>query len=193
MLLYRLMSSLTDPWCQSLSQCPDSTCKQDLLAYLQRIALYCHQLNICSKVKAEVQNLGGELVVSGVSLTLFKPVETLSTVYGHRCAKDPRVKVSLFPSGKMVKPIRCIFNVFFVVVFFNLVLPKQIKNTQTCWLQLLVVISSWFFKKIFPALYSLYFMSINFINGNGYEADIIAFSILERTNATQIFPNPFTT
>lgn len=48
-------------------QCPDSACKQDLLAYLQRIALYCHQLNICSKVKAEVQNLGGELVVSGVS------------------------------------------------------------------------------------------------------------------------------
>uniref|UniRef100_A0A8C1LHR1 Catenin alpha-2 n=1 Tax=Cyprinus carpio TaxID=7962 RepID=A0A8C1LHR1_CYPCA len=50
-------------------QCPDSACKQDLLAYLQRIALYCHQLNICSKVKAEVQNLGGELIVSGVSLT----------------------------------------------------------------------------------------------------------------------------
>ncbi|KPP61011.1 hypothetical protein Z043_120937, partial [Scleropages formosus] len=45
--------------------CPDSACKQDLLAYLQRIALYCHQLNICSKVKAEVQNLGGELIVSG--------------------------------------------------------------------------------------------------------------------------------
>jgi len=38
------------------------------LAYLQRIALYCHQLNICSKVKAEVQNLGGELIVSGVRL-----------------------------------------------------------------------------------------------------------------------------
>ena len=37
------------------------------MAYLQRIALYCHQLNICSKVKAEVQNLGGELIVSGVS------------------------------------------------------------------------------------------------------------------------------
>uniref|UniRef100_A0A8D1KLG0 Catenin alpha 1 n=1 Tax=Sus scrofa TaxID=9823 RepID=A0A8D1KLG0_PIG len=51
----------------ALPQCPDSACKQDLLAYLQRIALYCHQLNICSKVKAEVQNLGGELVVSGVS------------------------------------------------------------------------------------------------------------------------------
>lgn len=51
----------------SPSQCPDSSCKTDLLAYLQRIALYCHQLNICSKVKAEVQNLGGELVVSGVS------------------------------------------------------------------------------------------------------------------------------
>lgn len=52
-------------------QCPDSACKQDLLAYLQRIALYCHQLNICSKVKAEVQNLGGELIVSGVSWYLY--------------------------------------------------------------------------------------------------------------------------
>lgn len=72
------------PWEQGLSQwgwehivlnflshqCPDSACKQDLLAYLQRIALYCHQLNICSKVKAEVQNLGGELVVSGVSVAM---------------------------------------------------------------------------------------------------------------------------
>ncbi|XP_036068546.1 catenin alpha-2 isoform X2 [Oryzias melastigma] len=48
------------------ARCPDSACKQDLLAYLQRIALYCHQLNICSKVKAEVQNLGGELIVSGL-------------------------------------------------------------------------------------------------------------------------------
>ncbi|RMC14540.1 hypothetical protein DUI87_09637 [Hirundo rustica rustica] len=51
-------------------QCPDSACKQDLLAYLQRIALYCHQLNICSKVKAEVQNLGGELIVSGMGAGL---------------------------------------------------------------------------------------------------------------------------
>uniref|UniRef100_A0AAY4E602 Uncharacterized protein n=1 Tax=Denticeps clupeoides TaxID=299321 RepID=A0AAY4E602_9TELE len=50
-------------------ECPDSTCKQDLLAFLQRIALFCHQLNICSKVKAEVQNLGGELVVSGSALS----------------------------------------------------------------------------------------------------------------------------
>ncbi|XP_070612976.1 catenin alpha-2 isoform X2 [Erythrolamprus reginae] len=60
-------------------QCPDSACKQDLLAYLQRIALYCHQLNICSKVKAEVQNLGGELIVSGPggqsTFTTFYEVE----------------------------------------------------------------------------------------------------------------------
>lgn len=62
----RKLSALVGSGCLSLSQCPDSACKQDLLAYLQRIALYCHQLNICSKVKAEVQNLGGELVVSGV-------------------------------------------------------------------------------------------------------------------------------
>merc|ERR1719500_2113397 len=47
-------------------QCPESTTKKDLIAYLQRIALYCHQLNITSKVKADVQNVSGELVVSGL-------------------------------------------------------------------------------------------------------------------------------
>merc|ERR1719414_2565675 len=43
-------------------QCPESCTKNDLLAYLQRIALYCHQLNITSKVKADVQNVSGELI-----------------------------------------------------------------------------------------------------------------------------------
>merc|ERR1719188_1757958 len=47
-------------------QCPESTTKKDLLAYLQRLALYCHQLNITSKVKADVQNVSGELIVSGL-------------------------------------------------------------------------------------------------------------------------------
>ena len=31
-------------------QCPESTTKKDLLAYLERIRLYCHQLNITSRV-----------------------------------------------------------------------------------------------------------------------------------------------
>lgn len=47
-------------------QCPESDTKKDLIAYLQRIALYCHQLNITSKVKADVQNISGNLIVSGV-------------------------------------------------------------------------------------------------------------------------------
>ncbi|KAH9362962.1 hypothetical protein HPB48_014256 [Haemaphysalis longicornis] len=46
-------------------QCPESSTKKDLIAYLQRIALYCHQLNITSKVKADVQNISGNLIVSG--------------------------------------------------------------------------------------------------------------------------------
>nr|XP_006815572.1 PREDICTED: catenin alpha-2-like [Saccoglossus kowalevskii] len=46
--------------------CPHSQSKDDLVAYLQRIALYCHQLNICSKVKAGVQSVSGELVVSAL-------------------------------------------------------------------------------------------------------------------------------
>ena len=51
---------------QIADQCPESSTKNDLLAYLQRIALYCHQLNITSRVKADVQNVSGELVVSGL-------------------------------------------------------------------------------------------------------------------------------
>lgn len=53
---------------QIAEQCPESSTKKDLLAYLQRIALYCHQMNITSKVKADVQNISGELIVSGVSV-----------------------------------------------------------------------------------------------------------------------------
>eukprot|EP00095_Tigriopus_kingsejongensis_P002507 maker-scaffold185_size275389-snap-gene-0.14 protein:Tk02507 transcript:maker-scaffold185_size275389-snap-gene-0.14-mRNA-1 annotation:"catenin alpha" len=34
---------------QIADMCPESSTKKDLLAYLQRIALYCHQLNITSK------------------------------------------------------------------------------------------------------------------------------------------------
>ncbi|KAI1278083.1 Catenin alpha [Halotydeus destructor] len=51
---------------QIAEQCPESSTKNDLLAYLQRIALYCHQLNITSKVKADVQNISGNLIVSGL-------------------------------------------------------------------------------------------------------------------------------
>ena len=36
---------------QIADQCPESSTKKDLLAYLQRIALYCHQLNITSRVR----------------------------------------------------------------------------------------------------------------------------------------------
>merc|ERR1719215_1405133 len=51
---------------QIADQCPESSTKNNLLAYLQRIALYCHQLNITSRVKADVQNVSGELIVSGL-------------------------------------------------------------------------------------------------------------------------------
>ena len=52
---------------QIADQCPESSTKKDLIAYLQRIALYTHQLDITSKVKADVQNISGNLIVSGVS------------------------------------------------------------------------------------------------------------------------------
>nr|KAF6424714.1 catenin alpha 3 [Molossus molossus] len=52
---------------QIANQCPDPSCKQDLLAYLEQIKFYSHQLKICSQVKAEIQSLGGELIMSAVS------------------------------------------------------------------------------------------------------------------------------
>ncbi|KAJ7385581.1 Catenin alpha-1 [Desmophyllum pertusum] len=47
-------------------KCPDSSSKNDLIAYVQRIALYSHQLTITARVKADVQMISGELVVSGL-------------------------------------------------------------------------------------------------------------------------------
>ena len=64
-------------------QCPDSSSKNDLLAYLERISLYCHQLNITSKVKADVQNISGELIVSGVSNEMM-----ICGLYGFPCGMD---------------------------------------------------------------------------------------------------------
>lgn len=54
--------------------CPEGSIKNDLLSYLGQIALYCHQLNITSKVKADVQNISGDLVLSGVNIILFNTV-----------------------------------------------------------------------------------------------------------------------
>uniref|UniRef100_A0A8D1G018 Catenin alpha 1 n=1 Tax=Sus scrofa TaxID=9823 RepID=A0A8D1G018_PIG len=84
----------------ALPQCPDSACKQDLLAYLQRIALYCHQLNICSKVKAEVQNLGGELVVSGVSSIWEESCVGRGSERGHPRALTVDSAMSLIQAAK---------------------------------------------------------------------------------------------
>ncbi|CAO4379384.1 unnamed protein product [Caenorhabditis nigoni] len=44
----------------------DSRTKEDLLSYLPKITLYCQQLNICSKVKADITQIGNEMVVSAL-------------------------------------------------------------------------------------------------------------------------------
>ena len=38
-----------------LLQCPDKQCQKDIIAYLERIQLYCHQLKITSAVKADLK------------------------------------------------------------------------------------------------------------------------------------------
>ena len=47
------------------------------MAYIQRIALYSHQLTITARVKADVQMISGELVVSGVSISLIEVVSNV--------------------------------------------------------------------------------------------------------------------
>ena len=46
--------------------CPEDWARNELSAHINKIKFYCHQLNMCAKVKAEVQNIAGELVVSGL-------------------------------------------------------------------------------------------------------------------------------
>ena len=62
-------------------QCPDSSSKNDLLAYIQRIALYSHQLTITARVKADVQMISGELVVSGVSVSLIAVISDVLRLF----------------------------------------------------------------------------------------------------------------
>ena len=64
---------------QIAGRCPESATKSDLLAYLGRITLYCHQLNITSKVKADVHQVSGELIVSGLdsAMSLIQAAKNL--------------------------------------------------------------------------------------------------------------------
>merc|ERR1712141_229425 len=96
---------------QVADQCPESSTKNDLLAYLERIRLYCHQLNITSRVKADVQNVSGELVVQGLdsATSLIQAAKNLMnsvvlTVKSSYVAstKYPRQAAA---SGKNAKPI----------------------------------------------------------------------------------------
>ncbi|XP_055503152.1 catenin alpha-3-like isoform X1 [Leucoraja erinacea] len=84
---------------QIANQCQDPSCKQDLLAYLEQIKLYSHQLKICSKVKAEIQNLSEELIVSALdSITslILSAKNLMNTVVD-------TVKMSYIASIKIVR------------------------------------------------------------------------------------------
>ena len=51
---------------QIAEACPDISTQHDLQAYLSKIIALSHQLTMCAQVKAEVQQIAGEMVVSGV-------------------------------------------------------------------------------------------------------------------------------
>lgn len=61
---------------QKLAQnCPHSHTKSDLLAYIQRITLYSHQLTVTARIKADVQMIGGETIIMDVE-TVKSLIET---------------------------------------------------------------------------------------------------------------------
>nr|XP_023480093.1 catenin alpha-3 isoform X5 [Equus caballus] len=84
---------------QIANQCPDPSCKQDLLAYLEQIKFYSHQLKICSQVKAEIQNLGGELIMSALDsvTSLIQAAKNLMN------AVVQTVKMSYIASTKIIR------------------------------------------------------------------------------------------
>ena len=49
-----------------IQACSEDWARNELSAHINKIKFYCHQLNMCAKVKAEVQNIAHELVVSGL-------------------------------------------------------------------------------------------------------------------------------
>lgn len=84
---------------QIANQCPDPSCKQDLLSYLEQIQLYSHQLKICSQVKSEIQNLGGELITSALDsvTSLIQAAKNLMN------AVVQTVKMSYIASTKIIR------------------------------------------------------------------------------------------
>ncbi|KAK6012360.1 hypothetical protein OSTOST_22494 [Ostertagia ostertagi] len=76
----------------------DSNTKADLFAYLSRITLYCQQLNICSKVKADVQQIGND------GLFLFRRHNSAAPQVQWRMA--PPMKQPLVPMQKKHGVIR---------------------------------------------------------------------------------------
>ncbi|KRX76600.1 Catenin alpha-2, partial [Trichinella sp. T6] len=105
-------------------ECVESETKKDLLAYLQRITLYCHQLNITSKVKADVQQVGNELIASALesATSLIQAAKNLlnavvltvksayiaSTKYPSKKAKESSLVVWKMrtPNRKPMEPMR---------------------------------------------------------------------------------------
>ncbi|XP_067908521.1 catenin alpha-3-like [Heterodontus francisci] len=84
---------------QIANQCQDLSCKQDLFAYLEQIKLYSHQLKICSKVKAEIQNLSGELIVSAFD-SITSLIQTAKNLMN---TVVDTVKMSYIASTKIIR------------------------------------------------------------------------------------------
>uniref|UniRef100_A0A915CNE7 Uncharacterized protein n=1 Tax=Ditylenchus dipsaci TaxID=166011 RepID=A0A915CNE7_9BILA len=62
------------------NECVESNSKKDLFCYLERITLFCHQLNVTSKVKADVRILDDQNLLNAVTATVTA-AEIASTKY----------------------------------------------------------------------------------------------------------------
>jgi catenin alpha len=89
--------------------CPESSTKNDLLAYLQQIDFYTHQLNITSKVKADVESMssgilitsnldGATSLIQAAKNLMNSVVLTVKATYVASTKYARRETVSIFPN-----------------------------------------------------------------------------------------------
>lgn len=95
--------------------CPESQSKRELDAYLKPIPLFCNQLNIASKVKANVIDVSGEPIITGLdsATSLIISAKNLMT------AVVSVVKASYVASTKyQAKTDQGLFKVTFLAFYF---------------------------------------------------------------------------
>lgn len=100
-------------------ECPESQSKRELDAYLKPIPLFCNQLNIASKVKANVIDVSGEPIITGLdsATSLIISAKNLMTAVVS-VVKASYVASTKYTSKTGSKKVIFLFKINFFLVFY---------------------------------------------------------------------------